>query len=144
MVRRSALIFLGLASPALLACGWFSGLAADLLFLVLVMAFPGVLISLAVARKGRLGPLMVPMVVLTLVLEICGVAMLFLRGRVLESAWLGAWPMAAGIEIYGLWLVPLGVVGLAYGWTFDRWELTNEDLRRYEARRVGSSLDDEG
>jgi len=204
MVRLSALIFLGLASPLLLVCSWFSTSTAEWLFVFLVMAFPGVLISLALARshpespgrdcmvpeaetssfsqlsrksrasaevylgtphkevrrltkrfrnravsgrelarKGRLGPLMIP-VVLTLVLEVCGVAMLMLRGRVLESVWFGAFPLPAAIQVYGLWLGLLLLVSLAYGLTFDRWELSDEDLGRYEARRAAVSWDDEG
>ena len=141
MARRSALLFLGLASPGLLACSWFSGFVAELCFVLLVMAFPPALIALAVARDGRLGPLWLPLAALTLILEVCGVAILLLRGQVLEAAWFGAFPVAAAIQIYGLWLGPLLLVALAYGLTFDRWELPEEDLRRFESRRRVNSGD---
>lgn len=135
MARRFALLFLGLASPAVLVCSWFPGFVAELLFVLLVMAFPAALIALAVARNGRLGPLKVPLVVLTVVLEGCGVAMLLLRGQVLQCPWFGGLPMAAAVLVYGLWLAPLLLVALAYGWTFDFWELREEDLRRFDDRR---------
>jgi len=99
------------------------------------MAFPAALIALAVARKGRLGPLWLPLAALTLILEVCGVAILLLRGQILEAPWFGAFPISAAIQIYGLWLGPLLLVALVYGLTFDRWELREEDLRRFNARR---------
>ncbi len=135
MARRSALLFLGLASPAVLVCSCFSGFVAELCFVLLVMAFPAALITLAVARDGKLGPLKAPLAVLTIVLEVGGVAMLVLRGQVSEGPWFGAFPVAAAIQIYGLWLGPLLLVALAYGLTFDRWELPEEDLRRFDDRR---------
>lgn len=135
MARRLALLFLGLASPAVLVCSWFSGFVAELCFIVLVMAFPVALIIFATTRNGKLGPLKMPLAVLVIVLEVGGVAMLVLRGQVLEGPWFGAFPVAAAIQIYGLWLAPLLLVALAYGLTFDRWGLPEEDLRRFDARR---------
>ncbi len=135
MARRFALLFLGLASPAMVVCSWFSGFVAELCFVLLVMAFPVALIALAVARNGKLGPLWLPLAALTLILEACGVAMLLLRGQILEAPWFAGFPVAAAIQIYGLWLGPLLLVALAYGLTFDRWELREEDLRRFNARR---------
>ncbi len=141
MARRLALLFLGLASPAVLVCSWFSGFVAELCFIILVMAFPAALIIFAVTRNGKLGPLKMPLAVLVIVLEVGGVAMLVLRGQVLEGPWFGTFPVAAAIQIYGLWLAPLLLVALAYGLTFDRWELPEEDLRRYDARRRSNSGD---
>ena len=141
MARRSALLFLGLASPAMVVCSWFSGFVAEVSFVVLVMAFPAALIALAVARNGELGPLRLPLVALTLILEVCGVAILLLRGRVLIDPWFGGFPVAAAIQIYGLWLGPLLLVAIAYGLTFDRWELREEDLRRFNARRDRNGRD---
>lgn len=135
MARRYALLFLGLASPAMLVCGWFEGFVAELCFVLLVMAFPSALIALAVARDGKVGPLMVPLVALTFILEAGGIVMLLLRGQVIDGPWFGGFPGGTAIQIYGLWLGPLLLVALAYGWTFDRWELRDEDLRRFNARR---------
>jgi len=134
MVRRLALIFLGLASPGVLVCSYFSGFVAQLSVVFLVMAFPIALMIIAVARNGRLGPLAVPLAVFGLILEILGIAILMLRGQVVEAPWFGAFPLAAALQIYGLWLGLMLLVGLTYGLTFDRWELPEEDLRRFEAR----------
>jgi len=141
MARRSALLFLGLASPAMLVCSSAEGFVAELCFVLLVMAFPAALITLAVARNGKLGPLLAPLAVLTLMLEGCGVAMLLLRGQVLDGPWFGGFPVGTAIQVYGLWLGPLLLVALAYGLTFDRWELREEDLRRFDARRRRSGGD---
>ena len=141
MAQRNALLFLGLASPAVLVCSWFSGFAAELCFILLVMAFPVALIVLAVARNGRVDPLRGPLMALTIVLEVCGVAMILLRGQVANAPWFGGFPIAASIQIYGLWLGPLLLVGLAYGWTFDRWILTEEDIRRFNDRRESNRSD---
>ncbi len=46
MAQRYALLFLGLASPAMLVCSWFPGFVAELCFVLLVMAFPAALIAL--------------------------------------------------------------------------------------------------
>ncbi len=128
----------------MLVCSWFPGFVAELCFVLLVMAFPAALIALAVTRNGKLGPLWVPLVALTLILEGCGVAMLLLRGHVLEGPWFGGFPVGTAVQIYGLWLGPLLLVALAYGWTFSRWELREEDLRRFDARRNRSKGDAEG
>lgn len=106
------------------------------------MAFPAALITLAVARDG-LGPLKAPLAALTIVLEVCGIAMLLLQGQVLQGPWFGGFPVAAAIQVYGLWLGPLLLVALAYGLTFDRWELPEEDLRRFDARRRANGGDTE-
>ncbi len=119
----------------MLVCSWFSGFVAEVSFVLLVMAFPAALIALAVARNGKVGPLRLPLVALTLILEVCGVAILLLRGQILEAPWFWGFPVAAAIQIYGLWLGPLLLVAIAYGLTFDRWELREEDLRRFNARR---------
>lgn len=128
----------------MLVCGWFEGFVPELSFVLLVMAFPAALIALAVARDGKLGPLCLPLLALTLMLEVCGIAMLLLRGQILEAPWFGGFPVAAAIQIYGLWLGPLLLVALAYGLTFDHWELREEDLRRFDARRNRSDGNTEG
>lgn len=134
MARRLALLFLSLGPPAILVCGWCEGFVAELCFILLVMAFPTALIILAVARNGKVGPLLLPLVVLTLNLEAGGCALLFMRGKILDGPWFGGLPGGTAIQIYGLWLGPLFLVAFAYGWAFDRWELRDEDLRRYRER----------
>ena len=132
VARRIALLFLAIASPLLLALFLMPWPWAESLFAVLVMAYPVALIVVAVARKGRLGPVVWSLVGLLLFLEACAIGMLVLRGRVLDGPWFGGLPLAAAIQLYGLWLVPLLLVALAYGLTFDRFELRQEDLDRLD------------
>ena len=56
--------------------------------------------------------------------------MFLLRGKVLEAAWFGGLPLAAALEIYAMWLLPLVPVALAYAFTFESFHLTEADLRR--------------
>ena len=99
-------------------------------------------IALGAQQRGRLGPLFGPLVALLLVLQACVVAMLWLRGQILEAPWLGGLPLAAAVQVYGLFLTPLGLVSLAYAWTFERFGLRQEDLddlrRRFENRPESS------
>ena len=132
MVRRIALLFLSLASPLILILNFMPWPVAETLFAMLVMGYPVALIAMAVARQGRLGPLGLPLLGLLVLLEACAVGMLVLRGRVLDGPWLGGLPLAAAIQLYGVWLAPLLLVALAYALTFDRFELRQEDLDRLE------------
>jgi hypothetical protein len=92
------------------------------------------LIAAAVARKGNLGPLARPLALLLVLLESSLAGMLLLRGRVFDGPWLGGLPAAAAIQLYGLWLAPLLVVGLVYALSFDSYELRAEDIDRLERR----------
>lgn len=132
MARRIALLFLALASPLVLVLFLMSWPVAEVLFALLVMAYPVALIVVAVTREGRLGVVGFPLIGLLLFLEACAVGMLLLRGRVLDGAWFGGLPLSAAVQLYGLWLVPLLLVALAYGLTFDRFELRQEDLDRLD------------
>lgn len=132
MARRIALLFLALASPLVLVLFLMSWPVAEVLFALLVMAYPVALIVVAVTREGRLGVVRFPLIGLLLFLEACAVGMLLLRGRVLDGAWFGGLPLSAAVQLYGLWLVPLLLVALAYGLTFDRFELRQEDLDRLD------------
>jgi hypothetical protein len=135
MARRVSLLFLALASPVVLLSFLIPGPGAEALFAVLAMGYPVALIALAVARQGRLGPLGVPLLVLLIIFEGCVVAMLLLRGRVLDGPWFGGLPLAAAFQLYGLWLAPLLLVALIYALTFDRYELPEEELERLRALR---------
>jgi len=135
MARKSALVFLALASPLVLVLFLLPGPFAQWTFALLVMAYPVALIVVAVDRRGGLGPLALPLLVLLLFLEACAVSMLVLRGRVLDGPWFGGLPLAAAIQLYGLFLVPLLLVALVYALTFDRFEMREEDLDRVEACR---------
>jgi len=135
VARRLSLLFLAVASPLVLVLFVLSGPAVDLLFAVLVMAYPVALITVAVARDGRVGPLALPLGLLLLLLEACALGMLALRGHVLTAPWLAGLPLAAAIQLYGVWLSPLLLLALAYALTFDRYEMRQDDYDRF-LRRV--------
>jgi len=138
MAKRAALSFLAVASPLILLSFFVPGPAGPLVFAVLSVAFPVALIVLGAARQGRLGPLLVPVVALLLILEGAVLGMLALRGQVMEAPWLGGLPLAAAIQLYGMWLLPLTLVALAYALTFDSFTLTDEDLSRFRRESRGS------
>ncbi len=137
MTRRAALAFLACSSPAILLAFVAGTPAGDVVFALLAMAFPVALIALGAQRRGSLGPLLWPLAALALVLEGCIVAMLMLRGQVLAASWFGGLPLAAAVQFYGLFLLPLFIVSLAYAWTFERFGLRQEDLDDLR-RRFGS------
>lgn len=131
MARRIALLFVAVASPLLLVLFAVPWSGAEAVFAVLVMAYPVALIALAVSRDGRIGPLGLPLLALLILLEGCAAGMLILRGQVLTAPWVGGLPLAAAIQLYGVWLAPLLIVALAYALTFDRYELRQHDLDRF-------------
>ena len=130
MARRIALLFLALASPLILVLFLLPWPFAEFTFAVLVTAYPIALIVLAVARKQGLGPLRLPLLGLLFFLEACVVGMLLFRGHVLDGPWFGGLPLAASIQLYGIWLAPLLLVVLAHALTFDRFGMREEDLER--------------
>ncbi len=130
MVRTISLLFLAVASPVMLALFFMPWPWAEVVFTVLVMGYPVALIAVAVSRDGSPGVLCIPLLALLIFLEVCAVGMLVLRGRVLDGPWFGGLPLAAAIQLYGLFLTPLLFVALTYALTFDRFELRQEDLDR--------------
>ncbi|MEE4271756.1 MAG: hypothetical protein V2I67_08780 [Thermoanaerobaculales bacterium] len=130
MARRISLVFLAVASPVMLALFFMPWGWAQSAFALLVMGYPVALIAVAVGRRGGLGPLAIPLLILLLFLEACTVGMLLLRGRVLDGPWFGGLPLAAAIQLYGVFLTPLLLVALTYALTFDRFEMRHEDLDR--------------
>ncbi len=133
VARRGAILFLALASPAVLVLFFIAGFFGELVFTVLVAGYPVALIVIGVSGRGSLGPLRLPLVCLLLVLEGCAVTLLLLKGQGIDGPWIGGLPLAAAVQLYGLWLLPLPLVTLTYALTFDRYELRDEDLRRLEA-----------
>lgn len=132
MARRLSLWFLAVASPAMLVLFFMDRPWVDFAFAALVMGYPVALIAIAASRGGTLGPIGPPLLALLLFLEGCALGMLLLRHRVLDGPWFGGLPLAAAIQLYGLFLTPLLLVGLTYALTFDRFELKQEDLDRLE------------
>ncbi len=133
MAQRAALAFLAIASPIILLTFLAGTALGDVVFALLAAAFPVALAVLG-AGRGRPGRLLVPLAVLALILEACVVAMLVLRGRVPDAPWLGGLPLAAAVQVYGLFLLPLALVSLAYAFTFERFGLRREDLEALRRR----------
>lgn len=130
MARKVSLVFLAIASPVMLGLFFMPWPWAEVLFSVLVMGYPVALIVVAVGRRGGVGPLGLPLLALLVFLEACAIGMLLLRGHVTDAPWFGGLPLAAAIQLYGLFLTPLLLVALAYALTFDRFEIREEDLDR--------------
>jgi hypothetical protein len=134
--RRLALIFLALAPPLMLLAPALPRPWADGLLAVAAGAFPVALIALGAARRGRLGRPLAAIFLTLLVLLVGSLAFLVaVAGRGAGLPRVGGVPLAAVIEIAGLFLAPFGLVVVGYALTFDRWGLAAEDLARL--RRLG-------
>ena len=143
MARKFSLLFLAVASPVILVLFFLPSPAAQVLFALLVMAYPVALIAVAVCREDGLGPLGIPLFLLLIFLEACAIGMLVFRGRVLDGPWVGGLPLAAAIQLYGVFFGPLLLVALVYALTFDRFELTDDDLRAFKSLRCENEGGDE-
>jgi len=142
VARRIAFWFLALAPPLVLLSFLVPGIVSEYLFATLAGGFPVALIGLAAGRRRGGTPLGGWLLGLLVLLEGATVAMLLLRGRVADGPWIGGLPVAAVIQLVGLWLAPLVLVGLVYALTFDRYELRDEDLARLD--RLGRDADGDG
>ncbi len=118
--------------------------ASEAVFALLAMAFPVALIALGAQRHGSLGPLRWPLAALLLILEAGIVTLLALRGSILTAPWLGGLPLAAAVQFYGLFLLPLALVSLAYASTFERFSLRQEDLDELRRRFGGDGIGGDG
>jgi hypothetical protein len=116
---------------------------SELLFSLLAVLFPVVLIVVGATRKGRLGPTAAPLACLAVILVSCVVGMLILRGRTVDGPWFGGLPLAAALQIYGVWLGPLGLVALAYALTFDGFGLRESDLESLRRMKTTSKQGEE-
>jgi len=148
MAGRIALLFLAVASPLLLLAPAVGPPLGDWLFTLTAAAFPVALIAVGAGRRGGLGPLRLPLLLLLLILEGSMAAMLLLRGQVLEAPWLLGLPLATAVQLYGLFLAPLFLVAFAYALTFDRFGLRRDELaslrRRFPRRGVDPEADGGG
>lgn len=129
---RMALLAVAVASLGLLIGLGFGGEIGATVSLLLTPVFPLALIVLGASRRGRLGPLVLPLLVVGLLLEGGLIAMWLLRGKVLAAPWFGGLPLAANVLIYGMWIVPFVIVVVTYALTFDSFTLTEDDLRRLD------------
>jgi len=118
-VRRALPAGLAAASAAMLAALLAGGVPAAAVFGLLAAAFPVGLISLALARRGRLRRNALHLAALLVLLVGSAAAMLALRGAGAEGPRLAGLPLSLAVLLGGIWLVPLLLTGLAHGLTFD-------------------------
>ena len=122
-IQHISLVAITIASLLLLVACVVPMPGGGVLFALLAAAFPVAMCTIGAARRGRLGPLAWPLAVLLVIYVACVATMLALRGRVLDGPWLGGLPLAATLELWGLFLLPMFFVAVVYGLTFHREEL---------------------
>src|SRR6202521_1443377 len=136
--RRAALIalFIGIAA---IAAGYAAAFrpagtpvwAAWLLALGIPVALGAIMILGAARGRRGIGPLKIPFAFVVLVLVIGFGAALALPATEgpLSTLWLGL-PARAAIVIYGVGLLPIVVLPIAYALTFETQTLSAEDVER--------------
>ena len=92
---------------------------------------------LGASRKGRgIGRLVVPFVVMFVVLLVgFGAALVMPSESAASPLWLGLPPRAA-VVLYGIGVLPLFVLPIAYALTFESLTLTEADLERVRAAKA--------
>ena len=128
--RRLALAALAAAAASILLLSLVGGAAAAAGLTALAAAFPFVLMALGAIRGGRLGGAALPIALALALVELAMLGMLALRGRVLDGPWLGGLPLAAALQVYGVFLLPLVVIAVGFALTFDRLEVGEDELER--------------
>jgi hypothetical protein len=139
--RRAALVALFLAIAAI-AAGYAAAFspsgtpvwAAWLLALGIPVALGAIMILGAARGRRGIGPLKIPFAFVVLVLVIGFGAALALPATEgpLSTLWLGL-PARAAIVIYGVGLLPIVVLPIAYALTFATQTLSAEDVERVRA-----------
>lgn len=125
MARKAALGFLAVAAPLLLAVSFFDAPWADWVTAALVGAFPIILMALGAGGRqgsgsGRLSSRLAAWLVALLVLvEGSLLGSLALSSEPGRGLWLGGFPAATALMIYGLGVAALLVSGIAYAATFE-------------------------
>lgn len=118
------------ASPAIAAGGAWTMAVALPVCMVAMMTFG------AVRNGRRVGALALPFaLVFALVTGGFLLAMALPPDRVGDALWLGL-PRRAAVILYGVGLLPLFVLPLAYALTFDALTLSDEDIARVRAART--------
>ena len=136
--RRAALValFIGIAAIAAgyataFSAGKTPAWAAWLLALGIPVALAAIMILGAARGRRGIGPLKIPFAFVALVLVIGFGAALALPATEgpLSTLWLGL-PARAAIVIYGVGLLPIVVLPIAYALTFETQTLSAEDVER--------------
>ncbi len=139
--RRAALVALFI-SIATIAVGYAAAFTRSgtptwapwLLALAIPVALGAIMILGAARGRSGIGPLKIPFVFVVLVLIIGFGAPLLLPATEgpLSKLWLGL-PARAAIVIYGVGLLPIIVLPVAYALTFETQTLSAEDVERVRA-----------
>jgi hypothetical protein len=141
VTRRAALValFMGIAAIAAAYAVAFSARgtpawAAWLLALGIPVSLTAIMILGAARGRRGIGPLKIPFAFVALVLVIGFGAALALPATEgpLSTLWLGL-PARAAIVIYGVGLLPIVVLPIAYALTFETQTLSAEDVERVRA-----------
>ncbi len=141
VTRRTALavLFIGIAAIAAgYAAAFSAGRTPAWAPWLLAMGIPVALAAIMIlgAARGRrgIGPLKIPFAFVALVLVIGFGAALALPATEgpLSTLWLGL-PARAAIVIYGVGLLPIVVLPIAYALTFETQTLSAEDVERVRA-----------
>src|SRR5436189_1760395 len=105
-----------------------------LLALAIPVALGAIMILGAARGRSGIGPLKIPFgfVVLVLIIGFGAPLLLPATEGPLSKLWLGL-PARAAIVIYGVGLLPIIVLPVAYALTFERLTLSAEDLERVRA-----------
>lgn len=142
LARAGSLLFLALASCALVVTSFVPGRLGELDFAFLALLFPLALMVLGASRGGRLGPVLRPVLILAAILGATLFSMLVLHHRGDGASLVFGLPSGLVLLLLGFFLLPLIVVSWGYARTFDRWGLRDDDLRTLR-RRFGRSREDE-
>ena len=146
--RRAALfaLFLGILA---IAAGYLAAFraagtpiwAAWLLALGIPVALAAIMILGAARGRQGIGPLKIPFAFVAVVLVIGFGAALALPATEgpLSTLWLGL-PARAAIVIYGVGLLPIVVLPIAYALTFETQTLSAEDVERVRALALENQL----
>lgn len=141
ITRHAALValFIGIAAIAAgyaiaFSAGGTPAWAAWLLALGIPVALAAIMILGAARGRRGIGPLKLPFAFVALVLVIGFGAALALPATEgpLSTLWLGL-PARAAIVIYGVGLLPILVLPIAYALTFETQTLSAEDVERVRA-----------
>jgi hypothetical protein len=148
VTRRSALValFVGISAIAAGYLAAFSATgtpvwAAWLLALGIPVALGAIMILGATRGRRGIGPLKIPFAFVVVVLVIGFGAALALPATEgpLSTLWLGL-PARAAIVIYGVGLLPIVVLPIAYALTFETQTLSAEDVERVRALALENQL----
>ncbi len=134
-MKRTLLLSLTLVSAALLAAPIIGGAVGETAFILAAVALPVLLMALGALRGGHLGALRWSLPLLAVMLAGCLLVMAALAGRVVDGPRLFGLPLAAVVQLVGLFGLPALLVALAYGLGFDRHGVRTEDLERLRALR---------